>query len=438
MSNSLCQAHLFVIKLNQFPIFRLFGLIEFQQAVLFIREPEIIYRILVKDFAKFADHSSFIDEKTDILFGSCLLMLKGKKWHDMRSTLSPTFTASKMRTMFDMMLDCANVTTNHILKQTENGNTANWEMKEFFMRYGNDVMCSCLYGVTVDSMKKADNSNSFLTNGRNVLKFNSTKVVIRTALIKMWPKLMKSLGIAVMENSCLNFFRTTVLDSIRVREENDIYRPDMINILQKVKREQSKNILSEEHKETTVLKSEWSDDEIMAQVFIFYFAGFDSSSNILMFLAYELALNPDVQDTLYNEIRKFHENSGGKNITYDTIGSMKYLDQSIKETLRKWPAVTLTDRCCLHDFEVDIGKEKPLIIKKDSVLWIPMYALHHDPQYYPEPEKFDPSRFSDENKGNIVPGTFLGFGIGPRSCIGKLNLVYFYLSISLNIFVFGF
>jgi Cytochrome P450 len=56
---------------------------------------------------------------------------------------------------------------------------------------------------------------------------------------------------------------------------------------------------------------------------------------------------------------------------------------------------------------------------------VPVYALHHDPDYFPDPEKFDPERFSDENKGNIKNFTYLPFGSGPRNCIGKAYKEFF-------------
>lgn len=61
--------------------------------------------------------------------------------------------------------------------------------------------------------------------------------------------------------------------------------------------------------------------------------------------------------------------------------------------------------------------------------WLfPVYGFHHDSKYFPNPEKFDPERFSDENKHNIIPGTYLPFGIGPRNCIGKKILFYTIIS----------
>lgn len=63
--------------------------------------------------------------------------------------------------------------------------------------------------------------------------------------------------------------------------------------------------------------------------------------------------------------------------------------------------------------------EKNLQLEKGDTIWIPVFGIHHDPEYYAEPEKFDPERFNDENKRNIKPYTYLPFGVGPRNCIGS-------------------
>lgn len=60
-----------------------------------------------------------------------------------------------------------------------------------------------------------------------------------------------------------------------------------------------------------------------------------------------------------------------------------------------------------------------MYISKGQSLLVPIYGLHRDPNYFPDPTRFDPERFSDENKVKISPCTFLPFGIGPRTCIGE-------------------
>src|SRR5699024_8144115 len=57
-------------------------------------------------------------------------------------------------------------------------------------------------------------------------------------------------------------------------------------------------------------------------------------------------------------------------------------------------------------------------LKQGHLVEVPTYAVHHNPEYYPDPERFDPERFMPENKDRLVPYTYLPFGLGPRNCIG--------------------
>lgn len=151
---------------------------------------------------------------------------------------------------------------------------------------------------------------------------------------------------------------------------------------------------------------------------IFFLAGFETTATVMTFLAYEVCVNPDVQQKLYEEIVEIESNLNGKRINYETLQKMKYLDQVVSECLRKW-TTPLTDRMCVKEYDCEYGDGAEFRFEKGVTFWIPIYGIHHDPNYFPEPEKFDPERFSDENKHNIVPGTYMPFGVGPRNCIGK-------------------
>lgn len=85
------------------------------------------------------------------------------------------------------------------------------------------------------------------------------------------------------------------------------------------------------------------------------------------------------------------------------------------ETLRKYPPVDLLLRLASKDYKIP---ETDLTIEKDTLVFIPVYGIHHHPDIYPEPDKFDPERFNDENKKARHPMAHLPFGEGPRNCIG--------------------
>jgi cytochrome P450 family 9 len=138
----------------------------------------------------------------------------------------------------------------------------------------------------------------------------------------------------------------------------------------------------------------------------------------LSFVAYELALNPDIQKRLYEEVVDVNRQLNGGPLTYDALQKMSYMDMVISEGLRKWPPAVVTDRVSTRNCTLQVD-DKTIKLEKGVNFWIPIYPIHHDAKYYPNPEKFDPERFSDENKHNIVPYSYLPFGIGPRNCIGE-------------------
>lgn len=85
------------------------------------------------------------------------------------------------------------------------------------------------------------------------------------------------------------------------------------------------------------------------------------------------------------------------------------------ETLRKYPPLPAIFRECTKEYLVP---GTTLIIEKGTPVMIPVWALHYDPNFYPEPQAFQPERFSDDHRKGFNEMPFLGFGEGPRACIG--------------------
>eukprot|EP00058_Branchiostoma_floridae_P007457 XP_002592945.1 hypothetical protein BRAFLDRAFT_117763 [Branchiostoma floridae] len=100
-------------------------------------------------------------------------------------------------------------------------------------------------------------------------------------------------------------------------------------------------------------------------------------------------------------------------LDYEAVNEMHFLEMCVNETLRMFPAAQRFDRVCKEDTEV-----KGLHIPAGTIVNIPAYAIHHDPEIWPEPEKFKPERFSKEEKESRDPYAYLPFGSGPRNCVG--------------------
>ncbi|KAF2894284.1 hypothetical protein ILUMI_11889 [Ignelater luminosus] len=421
-----------IIKLyKDFPNSRYFGGYQFSKPIIIIRNPDLIKQITVKDFDHFVDHSMFAPMETEEkieLWQKNLVSLKGDQWRDMRATLSPSFTGSKMKMMFGLMTDCAKQFVKYFKDQNEN--TIELEMKDVFTRFTNDVIASTAFGISCDSLR--DRENEFYLMGKKATSFGENILEnLKLICIFLFPRLMKALGKTLSDPKVDNFFRKIIRDNIKEREEKNIIRMDMIHLLMEAKKERSK---PNDNSEENIQKRELTEEDITAQAMIFFFAGFETVATLMCFMAYELALNPNIQQRLQTEIDDTLKEFNGTP-TYEAVSKMKYMDAVVSESLRKWPVAVALDRLCVKPYTIHPvnDNESPVHIKKGDSVLIPTMGFHRDPDYFPEPDRFDPDRFADENKDGINAYAYVPFGSGPRSCIGnrfalmETKLVFFYL-----------
>lgn len=129
-------------------------------------------------------------------------------------------------------------------------------------------------------------------------------------------------------------------------------------------------------------------------------------------LLYELAKNPTAQERLKDELINVDTES---NDFYETVmNKLPYLNAVVNEVLRKYPPVNRVERRT----GVSGYKLGGVPLEKNMMVYVSVYAMHHNPEYFPDPEAFKPERFLPENKHLILPYTFNPFGQGPRNCVG--------------------
>ncbi|CAB3238026.1 unnamed protein product [Arctia plantaginis] len=417
---------------NKYPEERFIGRFEFLNEMVLIRDLELVKQITIKDIDYFLDHRSFFSE-TQSFFARNLFSMKGQEWKDMRSTLSPAFTSSKIRLMVPFMVEVGDQMIAMLKSKIKNSNKdyINVDCKDLTTRYANDVIASCAFGLKVNSL--IDKDNEFYVRGKETSIF-SFRQILMFFLIMNLPTVAKIFNWDFMSQATKDFFRNLILGTMEERELKNITRHDMIHLLMEARKGSLKheNVKTKDDaagfatvEESAVGVKEinrvWTDDDIIAQAVLFFVAGFETASSGMCFLLYELAVNPDIQDRLAKEIRDHNVKNGGK-FDFNSIQNMKYLDMVVSELLRLWPPGVALDRQCTKDYNLgrpNKNAEKDFIVRKGTGITIPVYAFHRDPKFFSNPEKFDPERFSEENKHKINPFAYMPFGIGPRNCLGS-------------------
>ena len=162
----------------------------------------------------------------------------------------------------------------------------------------------------------------------------------------------------------------------------------------------------------SAIREDMLETVLIANLFLLFLAGFETSSSMMTACIFFLARNQDVQERLFNEINDADFN---EKMDYNTLMSLQYLDMVVYETMRHFPIVEI-ERTCTRDYEVP---GTGFTVPKGMIVQVSAPGVMMDERYYPNPTEFNPENFSKESKDKRNPAAFMAFGIGPRNCIGS-------------------
>ncbi|XP_011495529.1 PREDICTED: cytochrome P450 6B3-like [Ceratosolen solmsi marchali] len=388
---------------------KLIGIYTMRSPNLIIKDLDFIKNVLIKHFNDFSDRGIHIPKDP---FDQTLLNLKYDEWKALRHTLSPTFTSSKLKEMFYLMENCAARFEKYIEHVTKNDDPI--ECRDLTAKYTTEIIGVCAFGQEFNVFD--DDSNKFRELGRTTFEISFTSTCRRFTR-NFLPQIYDRLK-CLQYRKGLDFFIKSITNTMEYRNRNNLRRNDFVDLLRDMKYKSGNT--------NKIGDIELSNRFLTGQAFIFFAAGFETSSTTISNTFYELALNEDIQHNLRQEIQEHLENNNGK-LTYDIVTRMTYLDKVVKvivhrvnhwvsESLRKYPPVGFLQRKSVSSYTFD---DTNITIPKDTSIYVPVWAIHHDPNIYPLPEKFDPERFNDENTESRHPMSYLPFGHGPHNCIGN-------------------
>ncbi|KAJ8949550.1 hypothetical protein NQ314_008179 [Rhamnusium bicolor] len=359
--------------------YKYFGVYILSSPILIVTDLELAKHVMTKDFSNFVDRGVYTNEVDDPL-SEHLFATTGKKWRNLRVKLTPTFTSGKLKAMFQTLVDCGLILEKYIEDISESKEAS--DVKEILGCYSTDIIGSCAFGLDCNSFKEPN--SPFRVYGKRAF-FQNTIETIRNIFSLNYPNIARALHLRAFPKDVTNFFKKTVEDTIAYREKNNVTRKDFLQLLIEVMNKKVPNGHQGDGNTLTM-------DEVAAQSFVFFLAGFETSSTTATFALYSLATHPEIQDKLREEIHRVLERHNDQ-ITYDSLSEMKYMKQVID------------------------GED--VIIEKDTQVFIPIIGYQHDEEYFNNPEAFDPDRFSEENKKKIPQYSNMPFGEGPRVCIGE-------------------
>ncbi|KAG5330048.1 CP6J1 protein, partial [Acromyrmex heyeri] len=376
------------------------GIYDFTSPALIVIEPALVKVILQTNFSSFAENAIHIDKESDNLLSYNPFVLSGEKWLNSRKRLTYAFSSMRLKILLVSVKKVCATMENYMDRKLSNRETE-FELKSLFSKYSAQVVAAAGFGVDGYCFDDNKKDVSFRKLGQAIFK-PSKRNIIMFALVFLIPSLNKIFKISFIPKHVENFFRTLVAELMEQRRKDGIPRNDFLHLMAELERAEG---------------DKFDNEMLTGQAMSFVLDGYETSSSIMSFVGFHLARYPKIQEKLREEVVSVL-NKYDSEITYEGLREMTYMDQVINETMRLIPAGLLMKKRCTEEFELKGSDGVVCRVPPGMEIFIPVQALHKDPQYWENPEEYDPERFNSDRKHNIDRFTFLPFGEGPRICVG--------------------
>lgn len=338
--------------------------------------------------------------------GEGLLSSTGSKWFAQRKMLTPAFHFRILDDFFAIFNEQAKVL---VQKFDQLASKGSFDVTDHVALCALDIVCESTMGQSVNAQK--DNDSEYVKAVHGFGEIFMMRVFLPWLQNDFIYKLSSWYKKEKIYLKIMHTFSKRVISERRnyLKKNNVKWESDETDIPGQKKRRAFLDLLL-----LSTCNGEFlTDEEVQEQVDTFMFAGHDTTGSSLSSIIYMLGAHPNVQKRLKEEVEQVI-GLDDKIVTKEDLDQLKYMDAVIKESLRLFPPVAVFARNLKQDAK--IGEYH---VPADTTIFITPYFIHRDPEMFPNPEVFDPSRFFKDTPAAKNPFAFIPFSAGPRNCIGQ-------------------
>ncbi|WP_313899752.1 cytochrome P450 [Tunturiibacter lichenicola] len=360
--------------------------------IIFVNDPDYIREILVTQSA------SFVKERTvrrmKVLLGEGLITSDDPIHMRQRKIAAPAFHRQRIAAYGDQIVACAA----HQRETWQPGEHV--DIAAASMQLSLEIVARTLFNteVTADIRSINDEVNTIMGLYNFIVSFPRIESVLH----------MPIPGIVKFRRSKARL--DAVVDRL-IREHREAAargEPDKGDLL-------SMLLSSKYESEDATQQIGMSDEQVRDEVLTIFLAGYETVANGLTWTWYLLSQNPDIEAKLHAELDAVLGTGAQQRLpTLADYPALRYTEQIFAESMRLYPPAWAMGR--MSSKPITLG---PYRIPPGAHFFFSQYIMGRDPQFFPDPLRFDPDRFTPENKASRPKFTYFPFGGGSRQCIGE-------------------
>ncbi|KAI9297468.1 cytochrome P450 [Neoconidiobolus thromboides FSU 785] len=327
------------------------------------------------------------------LFGKSNIVSSDKEeWKHHRKAINPAFKKSWNNDIFSQ-------SGYELIDKIESRNGEPTVMHSMFQQLTLDVLGRGLFSYDFFALKNGDKDLNLLYYKDAMKGIFNPIYFIFPFLDFIAPKVLRSRKLTHEKSQHFKEFLEGIIDGKRREVESGVVKDDIVSLMVRDSIENEADGLTNE--------------EIFHNLTVFFIAGHDTTANTLTSTLYFLAKHQDIQDKARQEVlATLGDSKEVKAPTNDQQKELDYLTCIIKESMRISPTVNMLRRFAAKDVTLSDGTQ----VKKGDMASLMVYFHHRNPEYFPEPEKFNPDRFKDPH--GTASNVWMPFGMGTRICVG--------------------
>ncbi len=356
-----------------------------RRSILMVNEPELV-RAILDDEQQVYPKSDLMVAALEPLIGNSIFVSSGATWRRQRRMIDPAFSHMRLSHAFGSMSAAVDDYERRLGQQIDAGEEFSLDLAMSHLTA--DVICRTVFSTSLQSQVARDVFEAFTLFERSVAQVQIHRLILDPA----WTRTPQR---PEVESACrqIRAHLGSLLDS------HLLAGADFDDIASAVAAGRDLE-----------LGEGFSREELIDQLGVMFLAGHETTASVLTWVFFILATQPEVLERMRAEVDAV---AGDGPVQFEHVRRLAYVRNVFREALRLYPPITFLPRVALAPGR--IGRHR---VKRGALIMISPWTIHRHADYWREPHAFDPDRFAPDRERDIVPGSYLPFGLGPRVCMG--------------------